>query len=304
MGRQIWANGQILPESEARVSIYDSGSLYGDSIFEMMRTYNRRTFKLSEHIDRLYASAKYVEIDIPYSKYEIFSAHENLLIENRHDFDEHDEIRSLINVSRGSLPIYERIVPRGTQVMIACFPLSWIIPHAYKVYSEGISAIIPAQRAIPAQFLEPKVKNRSRLHYRMAELDVKRQNPDAWALLLDPDGFIAEGTGSNVFIVKNRELYTPQPRNILRGISRKYVMALARRLKIKVFERNMELYDIMEADEVFFTNTPWSIVPVISINGMLIGNGRPGRFTKYLTYKWSADISCDFVNNTKRCQDT
>lgn len=301
--RKIWHNGKILPESEAVISIYDEHTMFGSAVFEMMRTFDRQTFKLSDHLDRLYASARYLEIDIPYSKYELLTAHENLLLENRHEFDDTDEIRSLINISRGSLPIYERIIPRGTQVMITCFPLKWVIPNAYKVYTEGVEAIIPSQRAIPAQLLEPKVKNRSRIHYKMADLEVKRQNPNAWALLIDPDGYLCEGAGSNVFIVKHRELYTPEPRNILRGISRKYVMELARRLKIEVFERNLELYDILEADEAFFTCTPWSIVPIISINRKTVGDGKPGRLTKYLTYKWSEDVGCDFINQVKGWQD-
>src|SRR4030065_1770211 len=210
--RKIWHNGEIKPESEAKLSIYDSGSMYGDGVFEMQRTYLKRTFKLHEHIDRLYASAKYVGIDIPYLPYELYEAHENLLIENRHEFNEHDEIRSLIQVDRGIIPIYKSSgLPMGVKVIIACWPLKWIIPNAYKVYTEGVPVIIPGQRTIPAQLLEPKVKMRSRLHLKMADMEVKRSNPDAWALLLDPDGYIAEGSGSNFFYIKSRELFTPEP---------------------------------------------------------------------------------------------
>src|SRR3990167_45616 len=297
---KVWISGLLEPDSKANLSIYSSSINFGDSVFEMQRTYNRRTFKLHEHIERLYASAKYVGIDIPYLPYELYEAYENLLIENRHEFNEHDEIRSLIHVDRGIIPIYKSSgLDIGVKVIIACWPLKWIIPDAYKIYTEGVPAIIPGQRTIPAQLLEPKVKMRSRLHLKMADLEVKRTDNDAWALLLDPDGFIAEGSGSNFFYIKSRELFTPEPRNCLRGISRKYIMELARKLKVEVFERNIEPYDILQADEAFFSNTPYGIVPIISINGQQVGKGIPGRLTKYLMHKWSEDIACDFIGQTK-----
>ena len=203
---KVWISGLLEPDSKANLSIYSSSINFGDSVFEMQRTYNRRTFKLHEHIERLYASAKYVGIDIPYLPYELYEAHENLLIENRHEFNEHDEIRSLIHVDRGIIPIYKSSgLDIGVKVIIACWPLKWIIPDAYKIYTEGVPAIIPGQRTIPAQLLEPKVKMRSRLHLKMADMEVKRSNPDAWALLLDPDGYIAEGSGSNFFYIKSQE---------------------------------------------------------------------------------------------------
>ena len=296
---KVWKNGKIVDQSEAVMSVYDSALMMGDMVFEMQRTYQKKTWKLQEHIDRLYASAKFLEIDIPYLPYELYEAHENLLIENRYEFDKYDEIRSLINVSRGILPIYKNILPLGTQIIMTCFPLKWIIPDAYNYYTKGVPACIPSQRAIPAQLQEPKVKHRSRMYLKMADLEVKRINPDAWALMLDPDGFVAEGTGSNFLIIKNHKLYTPEPRNCLRGISRQYIMDLATRLKIDVFERNIELYDILQADEAFFTNTPYGVVPVISINGKPIGSGKVGRLTKYLMHKWSEDVKCDFVQQVK-----
>lgn len=300
---KIWKNSKIVDQSEAMMSVYDSALMMGDMVFEMMRTFSRKTFKLQEHIDRLYASAKFLEIDMPYLPYELYEAHENLLIENRYEFDKHDEIRSLINVSRGILPIYKNILPLGTNIIITCFPLKWIIPDAYSYYTKGVPAIISSQRAIPAYLQEPKVKHRSRMYLKMADLEVKHANPDAWALMLDPSGFVAEGTGSNFFIVKNNKLYTPEPRNCLRGISRQYIMDLATRLKIDVYERNIELYDIVQADEAFFTNTPYGIVPVVSINGKPMGNGKVGKLTKYLMHKWSEDVKCDFVNQVKGWQN-
>lgn len=291
---KIWYNGKFLPESEARVSVYDSSLMFGDTIFEMMRTFNKRTFQLSEHLDRLFDGLRYVGIEIHYSKDELYDAHENLIIENRHKFGMDDEIRTLINVSRGTLPIYKNMVPLGPWVMMTTFPLKWVASGMGRAYIHGVEVCIPSQRTIPARFLEPKVKNRSRLHYRMADLEVKRESPATWAILLDDDGFLAEGTGSNLFLVKNRELFTPEPRNVLRGISRQYVMSLAKQMKIEIMERNLELYDLIMADEAFFTNTPNCIVPITKINGKIIGDGLPGRITKRISTKWEESVQCEW----------
>jgi len=297
---KIWKNGQFLPESEAKASIYDSSLMFGDMAFEMLRTFNKKPFKLYEHIRRLLYSCKYLEIDIPYSAMELEAAFQSLLIENRNSFAPDDEIRGLINVSRGTLEIYKDILPMGTWVTMTCFPLRWVIKGAYRFYQDGVNAVIPSQRAIPAYLLDPKVKNRSRMHYQMANMEAARVDPKSWALLLDVEGHLAEGSGSNFFIIKNRELFTPEPRNILRGISRDYVMRLAKRLKIEVFERNLNAYDVYTADEAFFTCTPYSIMPCTRINGSMIGGGKVGRLTKYLQHKWSEDVNCFFVDQSRK----
>ncbi len=136
----------------------------------------------------------------------------------------------------------------------------------------------------------------------MANLEVKRQDEDAWALLLDQDGFITEGTGANFFIVSNNnfELYTPEPRNCLRGISRDYVMRLARKWGMAVIEKNITLYDVYQAREAFFTCTPFCIIPCTSINGRLIGAGVVGRRTKHLMQKWQDEVACDWVAQAER----
>ncbi len=293
----IWKNGKILPQSEATFSIYDSACMWGDTVFEMQRTFNRQTFQLWEHIERLFKSLKILEIEIPYSFDELFDAHENLALHNKKDFTEDDEVRSLINVSRGLLPIYESMGKLEPNVIIANFPLRYVIKGMANYYNSGVHAIVPSQRAIPESLLDPKIKSRSRQHYMLANLEVKRQDMEAWALLLDPDGYITEGTGSNFFFMKSNkhELFTPEPRNCLRGISRDYVIKLARRLKMEVIEKNLTVYDLYEAQEAFFTCTPFSILPCTKINGKSIGDGRVGRKTKYLIDKWSESVDCDFV---------
>jgi len=160
--------------------------------------------------------------------------------------------------------------------------------------------VIPSQRAIPSYLLDPKIKNRSRIYYQMANIEVAQYKGDNnWALLLDPDGFIAEGTGDNFFIVKNGVIITPEGRNILRGISRAYVFELAEQLKLKCIEKNIEPYDVYTADEAFMTGTPFCILPVTSLNSVVIANGKMGRITKSLLDKWSKNVCVDIIRQIK-----
>jgi branched-chain amino acid aminotransferase len=153
--------------------------------------------------------------------------------------------------------------------------------------------------SVPARFIDPKLKNRSRLYYRIADLQAQDVRPDGWSLLTDEDGFITEGTGSNVFIASNGELLTPEPRNVLRGVSRQMVMDLARKLEIPCSERNFEPYDVVTADEAFFTSTRFCVMPVVSVDGHTIGSGEPGKLTRSLLNAWSDEVGVDIVEQAK-----
>ena len=293
----IWLNGKLLPDSEARVSVYDDALMWGSMVFEMLRTFNQRPFKLKEHLKRLLASSHMAQIDVPYSLADLEQAYDTLIDANREMFQSDDEFRTLINVSRGTLPIYERIVPRGTWVMMTAFPLKWVLEGTSSWYETGVNSFIPVQRAIPASLMDPKLKHRSRLYLKMAALEAP--TPTDFPIMLDPDGFLAESTGSNVFLVKNRQVYTPEPRNCLRGISRQYVMDLCARQSKPAIEKNLEVYDLAMADEVFLTCTPYSILPVTRYRGNPIGNGRPGPVTVGLMDHWKKNVGGDFVQQAK-----
>ncbi len=301
--RLVWFNGEFVPEAEAKVSIYDSALMFGDMVFEMTRSFNKVQFKLREHLERLYASIKYVRIPLTMSLAKM-EAHVYETIEaNDPVFQTDDEHRVMINVSRGLLSIYQGVVgvPKGPNVIIADFPLRWTVAGMGKLFDTGINAVIPSQRAIPAGLLEPKVKNRSRLHYLMANIEVANYaGENNWALLLDPDGFIAEGTGDNFFIVKDRVLITPEPRNILRGISRAYIFELAEKLNLPCLEKNIEPYDVITAAEAFMTGTPFCLLPVTSINSLTIGAGRMGPVTSQLLKIWGDAVGVDIPGQIKK----
>ena len=149
--------------------------------------------------------------------------------------------------------------------------------------------------------MDPKIKNRSRLFYLMANIEVSMmKGKDNWALLLDTNGFVAEGTGSNFFMVKDNVIFTPEHRDILRGISMYTVINdLAPSLGLKVIEKNIEPFDVYEADEVFLTSTPFCILPAVTLNGLKIGNGKPGKVTKKLLKTWSELVGVDIVKQIK-----
>lgn len=294
--RLVWWNHKLIPEAEARLSIYDSALQFGDTIFEMLRSFNKSHFKLREHLERLYASTKYVHIDIPMSIDELEEAVHLTTEANKDAFREDDEYRCLINVTRGLLSIYEDIVgiEKGPNVIVAIFPLRWTVAGMGKLFDTGVNLVIPSQRQIPSYLLEPKVKNRNRIHYLRANIEASQmKGENNWPLLLDPDGFVTEGPGYNFFIVKDEITITPSC-NILEGISRKYIFELDdfTHFGVEFYENNIEPYDIYNADEAFITATPFCMLPVTSLNGMKIGDGNPGPIYLKLLQKWSMDVTC------------
>lgn len=302
-GRVVFFNGEFVPEAEAKISIYDSALMFGDMVFEMTRSFNKVQFKLREHLERLYASIKYVRIPLQMPLEEMEQHVYETMEANAPMFQPDDEHRIMIDVSRGLLSIYQGVVGvrPGVNVIIADFPLRWTVAGMGELFDSGINAVVPSQRVIPASLLEPKVKNRSRLHYLMANIEVSHYPGDNnWALLLDPDGFIAEGTGDNFFIVQQRRIITPEPRNILRGISRAYIFELAQELGLPCVERNIEPYDVMLADEAFMTGTPFCLLPVTSFNHVSIGDGAMGPITRLLLDTWSNKVGVDIQGQIKQ----
>ena len=217
-------------------------------------------------------------------------------------FSKTDEHRLMINVSRGPLGIYSPIFGENMEptIVIADFPLKWTVASMASLYEEGINSVIPSQRSIPATLMDPKIKNRSRMWYQMANIEVSQvKGNNNWALLIDPDGYITEGTGDNFFMIKSGVIYTPEGRNILRGISRAYVFELADQLGLECKEVNIEPFDLYSADEAFLTGTPFCILPTTHLNGLPIGNGKMGEITTTLLEKWSENVGLDIMEQIK-----
>ena len=294
---KVFMNGEFVNQVDAKISIYDSALMFGDMVFEMTRSFNKTQFKLEEHIDRLIVGLKILRIDIPYSKSNLIEICHEVIDMNDPLFKQDDEHRLMIDVSRGLLGIYKDIpdLHSGPNVIVADFPLRWTVRGMGALFDQGINAVITSQRAIPSSLMDPKIKNRSRLFYLMANIEASLfEGDNNWALLLDPDGYIAEGTGDNFFIVRGNQVISPEGRNILRGISRDFVAdSICPALGLDFIEKNIEPYDVYTADEAFMTGTPFCMLPVTKLNGLSIGDGKVGGVFNKMLKTWSLQVGLD-----------
>ena len=296
-GRVIYLNGDFVPETEAQISLFDSQNVWGDMVFETTRTFNHEPFKLRQHLDRLYASMKVTQIDCGMTLDELETATHDLIQRNLPVYDAAMDFALIHNVSRGPHKMYASLLPQAPRptVIIHTWPMEPYIGSYAQWFDCGVHAVTPRQRAIPARLLDPKIKNRSRIYYQLAQLEMQQIGRDAWAVLVDEDGYLTEGTGSNFFLVRDGELRTPEPRNVLRGVTRQTIFELAGELAIPVREMNLEPYDALTADEAFFTSTPFFLMPATRFNDRPVGDGQVGPIARRLIDVFSESVGVDIV---------
>lgn len=288
-------NGTLVPEREAKISIFDSGFHVGDTVLEVARTFNHKPFKLKEHLLRLAKSLHSTHIDSGFSIEELGGICRKVLEVNEHLIDKNGDVWITVSITRGILPMFQDIIgaQKGATVVVNCRPIEF---KSYaRFYKTGAQVIVSNRRQIPPQCLDPKIKTRSRINFALAEIEAQMVDPDAYPLLLDIEGNITENTGANFFIVTEGILKTPTPRNILCGISRQTVLELAEELGIKSMECDLQVYDVENADEAFLTATSKCILPVTMINNLKIGSGIPGPVTEKLLSEWSKKVGLDIV---------
>lgn len=300
--RVVFWNGKFIPEKEARISIYDSAFMFGDTIFEMTRTFNKKQFMLMEHVERLVRSAKFVRMNIPYTVAELMDIVEEVMRRNEPTMKEDDEHRTMIDITRGLLGIYKETGNADeTNVIISDFPLRWTIKHMAKYYKQGVDLVVPSQRAIPSRYLNPKIKCRSRLHFLKANQEASAVGKDCLPLLLDEHGFVTEGSGYNFFMMDNDGyIFTPKTDNILVGISRNYVLDILEDMTQTDFpmEKDIDVYDVENAQEAFITATPFCVLPVRSINGVVLPK-RGNRLSTAILNRWSNQVDLDIVKQAE-----
>ena len=294
--RVVYFNGEFVPESEARVSIFDSALMFGDMAFEMTRTFNQKCFKLREHLDRLYGSLKLLEIDCGLSIDEMERLTIETLERNQPTEAEDVDWQIMHDVSRGPLGLYRTVFPEGIRppVSINCWPLITHMGSFASNYETGVRLGVPAQQALPAHLIDAKAKTRSRMPYQLAQLQAARMG-GIWPLMLDPDGFLAEGTGWNFFLVKDGTIYTSEPRNILLGVSRGEIFELAADRGIPIRETNLGRLEALTADEIFCTAPTYSLVHAVEFEGQPVGDGKAGPIFSQLLEAWKAKVGVDFV---------
>lgn len=297
--RQVYLSGKMVPESEAKISIFDSAVMLGDSLTESTRTFRHKPFRLDEHIKRLYRSLKVSRVDPGLSPVELTQITLEVLEANQSLMDREDDCWIVHNISRGLMkPGPSTSQTNSATIMI--FTNHMDLRGWARYYTEGCHAVTSMSRAIPAQSLDARIKNRSRLFYTLADTEARLVDPDAQCVILDTDGYVSENKGGNLFAVVDGELVTPTTDNCLAGISRQTVIELARELSIPVREARLQVYDFYTADEVFFTSTPYCIMPATRFNGLPVGDGRVGRVTNRLLAAWSAKVGVDIVAQAQR----
>ena len=272
---KIYIDGKYYDKADAKVSVFDHGLLYGDGIFEGIRIYNGKVFRIKEHIERLYESAKAIILEIPMTKEEMKAAVEDAVkVNERKD----GYIRLVITRGEGSLGLDPASCKKATVIII----VSDIQLYPKEYYEKGIALVTVTSRRIPSECLDPRIKSLNYLNNIMAKLEAK-QAGCLEAVMLNTQGFVAECTADNIFIVKEGRLLTPSVyHGALEGITRQTVMEIAEKIGIKSEETTLAPYDLYTADECFLTGTGAEIVPVVKIDGRVIGSGVPGKVTKIL----------------------
>lgn len=275
MSRVVYINGELIPESDAKVTVYDHGLLYGDGAFEGIRVYSGKVFKLREHIARLYRSAHALMINLPIEQEEMVQGVLNTLRTN-----EIADGYVRITITRG---VGLGLDPRGVKNPTVIIMTDKLSLYPREMYQDGLHVVTVSTRVTPAQSLEPRIKSLGKYVANIqAKLEANRVGAGE-GLMLNVEGYVAEATGDNIFLVIKDKLITPPAyAGILEGITRNTVMQLAEGLGIPVVEKLFTQFDVYTADECFLTGTAAEVIPVVKVDGRTIGSGAPGEMTNRL----------------------
>lgn len=270
----VYINGEFVPAEKAAVSVFDHGFLYGDGVFEGIRAYDGRVFRLEDHVERLYDSAQAIMLCVPMTQKEMAEAIlETLRRNNLRDA----YIRPIVSRGFGDMGLDPNKCKLATVIIIA---IEWGAMYG-DLYEIGLTAVSVAVRRNTPDSLPPNIKSLNYLNNIMAKIEANIKGGNE-AIILDAQGKLSEGSGDNIFVVKDGQISTPHTLNNLKGITRDAVMDLAELAGNKVIEKDMGLFDLYTADEVFVTGTAAEVAPVTTVDGRKVGNGKPGPITKEL----------------------
>jgi branched-chain amino acid aminotransferase len=273
---QIYIDGAFFSESDAKISVFDHGLLYGDGIFEGIRFYDGKAFCLKEHLERLYQSAKALLLTIPLEFHKLQEAVLETICRNNEFSDGY--VRLVVTRGKGSLGLSPESCPKASVIIIVA-KIALYSPEAYKM---GLSVVTCATRRNTHGALSPRIKSLNYLNNVMAKMEAARAGAGE-GLMLNEQGFVAECTGDNIFIVNGNELTTPSiDSGALEGITRAVVIKLARGIGLVVKEVPLTCYDLYNAEECFLTGTAAEVISVVKLDERIIGNGRPGAITERL----------------------
>ena len=274
---QIYIDGEFYSKEDAKISVFDHGLLYGDGVFEGIRVYNGRVFELDAHIDRLYASAQIIALDIPLSRDQLIDAMMETIRRNDAEY-----VRLVVTRGIGDLGLNPAKCPKATVFCIA----GGITLYPDEVYQNGFKVVTLSTRRNDPQAINPAVKSLNYLNNVMGALELRGCDVNE-GLFLTTSGYVCECTADNFFLVKGHKLLTPHPAlGALKGITRGVVMRLAAFIGLEVEEGFYTLYDVYTADEAFLTGTAAEVGPVVEVDRWIIGTGVPGPVTKEITARF------------------
>ncbi len=279
MALKIWLDDKLVDEADAKITVFDHGLLYGDGVFEGIRVYNSRIFELEAHIKRLYESAKAIRLDIPMSGDKLISAVEKTA-EANNVIDGY--IRLVVTRGTGTLGLNPFVCESGRLFIIA----DNIQLYPEELYEKGMKVISATTVRNHPLAIPPQVKSLNYLNNILAKIEALDNNvPES--IMYNHEGYVAEATGDNVFIVKDGVIYTPPVEaGALEGITRGIVIRLAKEAKLEVVEKNLTRFDLYVSDEFFLTGTAAEVIGIVEIDGRIIGDGRPGPYTRLLRKKF------------------
>ena len=283
--------GEWMPTSQVRIDPMDRGFLVGDAVFDVARTFNGRSFRMREHVDRLYRSLKYVRIDPGMAPEDMVMTSEEVIRRNEHLRAEVGDFAIWQFVTRGRGRWAHSAGPPAVGVFIRSLGFA----RFAHLYTEGAHGVIVRSRSYSPESLDPKVKNFSRMNFNMAELEAGDIDKAGWPILMDSRGNVTEGVGYNIFLVADGVVRTPGDRTVLQGVSRGMVFELAKGLGIPIVEEEVQPYDLYTADEVFFSSTSPCVLPVTRVDRRPVGNGVPGPVVRRLLAAWSEAVGLDIV---------
>ena len=289
-------NGEWVPLSQVKIDSMDRGFTSADTVFDAGRTYDGKGLHFKRHIDRFYRSLKYARIDPGLSSEEMLGIWEEVVQRSEHLTSEVGDFGVFGFVTRGPGRWASTAGPATVGVRLLALDFNrW--SH---LFSEGAHGVIAKTRSYPSSSLDSKIKHYSRMNFNMAELEAADVDPEAWPILLDTDGNITEGTTNNVFVVSDGVIRSPRDTTTLQGVSRGMVFDLARQLNIPLVEEDLQPYDLYTADEAFFTNSGFCVLPMTRVDNRQVADGKSGPLTQQLLAAWGETVGIDIVDQAAR----
>jgi len=284
-----YLKGKFIPNTECKLAIYDTGIVLGAAVTDFLRTFHHNPYRMKDHVTRFYKSCKYACIKPPVSMEESLNISNRIIEHNSALLEPGDELGLVYYITAGENFIYagsaglpEKMTPTYVQ---HSFPLPFRLWKNY--FIEGIHCVTPSVRHWPPECLSSKIKNRNRLHMWIGEHEAHLVDPKAAPLYLDVEGNISETGGSNFVIYSNGVVISPRRKNILWGISLQVLTEILKEMKVPFREEDIQTYDVINADEAWLPTTPYCLGPVVRINGIQIGNGKPGKMWRTIIERWS-----------------